>query len=119
MCALAVGVTAALVALNSDSYDAARWTAPPVTTSSRLASQSHANGLAKPGRAVAGAAAYEQWYDQMFPGFGDCALVSGSRPFMAFAPAYPHGQLRRSRLYPALPDLSSFTSMLWDNSGCG
>ena len=29
-------------------------------------------------RKLAGAPAYETWYDQMFPGFRDCAVVSGS-----------------------------------------
>jgi hypothetical protein len=29
-------------------------------------------------RKLAGVPAYETWYDQMFPGFRDCAVVSGS-----------------------------------------
>ncbi len=35
-------------------------------------------------RQVAGVPSYEMWYDQLFPGFRDCAFVSGSLPA-------PHG----------------------------
>jgi hypothetical protein len=86
--ALVVGATAAAVTLNSDSYDAARWTAGGDLVKAGYQATTvdagfewvgtYATGLAKPGRAVAGAPAYEQWYDQLFPGFRDCALVSAS-----------------------------------------
>ena len=86
---LVVGTTAAAVTLNSDSYDAARWTAGRdlVKVGYRATTVdagfdwvgSHTTALAKPGRIAAGAPAYEEWYDQMFPGFRECALVSASR----------------------------------------
>jgi 4-amino-4-deoxy-L-arabinose transferase-like glycosyltransferase len=85
---LLVGTTAVLITLNSDSYDAARWAAGRDLVKGGYRATtvdagfewvgSHATGLTRPGRVVAGAPAYEQWYDQLFPGFRDCALVSAS-----------------------------------------
>ena len=87
--ALLVGVVAVAVTLNADAYDAARWSAgedlvkagyPPGAIDAGFDwVGDHATVVARPGRAVASAPGYEMWYDQMFPGFQDCALVSGSR----------------------------------------
>lgn len=57
---------------------------------------SHASGLAKAGRHVASAPPYETWYDQMFPGFKECAFVSGSRldePQLALLRTVSHYEL--------------------------
>ena len=84
--AIAVG---GVVALNADAYDGARWAAgQEAVRAGYLASEvdagfdwvgSHTSAPAVRGRNVPGAASYETWYDQLFPGFKDCAFVSGSR----------------------------------------
>jgi hypothetical protein len=124
-CALVVGVTAAVVTLNSDSYDAARWAAGQDLVKAGFPARevdagfewvgSHATGLARPGRAVAGAPPYEQWYDQMFPGFRDCALVSGSRLL------WPSLRLIRTVSYDEVAFARPEPLYLYavDNSGCG
>jgi hypothetical protein len=88
LAALVVGATAVVLTLNSDSYDAARWSAGrqlaeagyPVGVIDAGIEWvgSHTAALARPGRVVAGAPPYEQWYVQMFRGASDCAVVSAS-----------------------------------------
>jgi hypothetical protein len=85
---LVVGATTVALTLNSDSYDAARWSAGrqlaeagyPVGAIDAGIEWvgSHTAALARPGRVVAGAPAYEQWYVQMFRGASECAVVSAS-----------------------------------------
>jgi hypothetical protein len=80
---------AGVVALNADAYDGARWAAGEQAVKAGYPSSavdagfdwvgSHTAAPAVRGRRVAGAASYETWYDQLFPGFRDCAFVSGSR----------------------------------------
>jgi hypothetical protein len=86
--ALPAIVVALTITLNADAYDGARWSAgqdlvkagyPPTRVDAGFEwVGSHAAVPARPGRRVAGAPSYETWYDQMFPGFRDCAFVSGS-----------------------------------------
>jgi Dolichyl-phosphate-mannose-protein mannosyltransferase len=90
--AAALAVTAVVVAgvitLNADAYDGARWAAGEQAVKWGYPASavdagfdwvgSHATAPAVRGRRVVGAASYETWYDQMFPGFRDCAFVSGS-----------------------------------------
>ena len=88
LAALVVGATAVVLTLNSDSYDAARWSAGrqlaeagyPVWAIDAGIEWvgSHTAALARPGRVVASAPPYEQWYVQMFQGASDCAIVSAS-----------------------------------------
>jgi hypothetical protein len=92
--AITLAAPAILVALaltlNADAYDAARWSAGQDAVAAGYAPAtvdggfewvgSHAASMAQPGRHVGSAPLYETWYDQMFPGFRDCAFVSGS-PF--------------------------------------
>ncbi len=88
LAALVVGATTVALTLNSDSYDAARWSAGrqlaeagyPVGAIDAGIEWvgSHTAALARPGRVVAGAPAYEQWYVQMFRGASECAVVSAS-----------------------------------------
>jgi hypothetical protein len=85
-----LGVVTAAVTLNAYAYayDAARWSAGQDAEKAGFAAStidagfewvgSHTTATAEPGRKVAGAPPYETWYDQMFPGFKDCAFVSGS-----------------------------------------
>jgi hypothetical protein len=83
-----VGTAAVAITLNSDAYDAARWSAGRDLVRAGYPASAvdagfdwvgaHARAPAQPGRALAGAPAYETWYDQMFPGLEDCALVSSS-----------------------------------------
>jgi hypothetical protein len=87
--ALIVAAVTAAVTLNADAYDAARWSAGRDAVMAGFAATTvdagfewvgnHATTVAKPGRRAADAPPYETWYDQMFPGFRDCAFVSGSR----------------------------------------
>ncbi|MGP8205841.1 MAG: hypothetical protein ACLQVK_07230 [Acidimicrobiales bacterium] len=84
---IVVAVAIALV-LNADAYDGARWKAGQVAVKAGIAASevdagfewvgSHATEDTLAYRKLAGAPAYETWYDQMFPGFRDCAVVSGS-----------------------------------------
>ena len=84
--AIAVG---GVVALNADAYDGARWAAGQEAVRAGFPASevdasfdwvgSHTSAPAVRGRNVPGAAPYETWYDQLFPGFKDCAFVSGSR----------------------------------------
>ena len=86
--ALSLAALAAAVTLNADAYDAARWSAGQDAVKAGFAATavdagfewvgSKAAAMADPGRKVTGAPPYETWYDQMFPGFNDCAFVSGS-----------------------------------------
>ena len=92
--ATSVGLTGIVVAvaialmLNADAYDGARWKAGQVAVKAGIAASevdagfewvgSHATEDTLAYRKLAGAPAYETWYDQMFPGFRDCAVVSGS-----------------------------------------
>lgn len=88
LAALVVGGTAVVLTLNSDSYDAARWSAGRQLAEAGYPFGaidagiewvgSHTAALARPGRVIAGAPPYEQWYVQMFPGASDCAVVSAS-----------------------------------------
>jgi hypothetical protein len=85
--AIIVLVTAA-VTMNADAYDGARWQAGELAVKAGVIPSrvdagfewvgDHASELAISGRSVAGAPAYETWYDKMFPGFRECAFVSGS-----------------------------------------
>ena len=84
--AIAVG---GVIALNADAYDGARWAAGQEAVRAGFPASevdasfdwvgSHTSAPAVRGRNVPGAASYETWYDQLFPGFKDCAFVSGSR----------------------------------------
>jgi hypothetical protein len=86
--ALVDAVVAGAVTLNGDAYDAARWSAGQDAVKAGFAPTmvdagfewvgSHASTVARPGRQVAGSPPYEKWYDQMFPGFRECAFVSGA-----------------------------------------
>lgn len=86
--ALAVAATATAAVLNSDAYDGARWSAGQDAVRAGFPSSevdagfewvgSHATATAKPNTSAAGAPAEETWYDQMFPGFRECAFLSGS-----------------------------------------
>ena len=81
-------LAAVALTLNADAYDAARWSAGQVAVAAGYAPAtvdagfewvgSHSASMAQPGRQLAGAPVYKTWYDQMFPGFRDCAFVSGS-----------------------------------------
>lgn len=120
-----VGFSALAVTLNSDAYDAARWAAGQELVDRGYPASAvdagfdwvgaHAGGVARPGRAVAGAPAYEMWYDQMFPGFKDCAVVSSS-PLLG-----PSLQLLRTTRYEelgfAVPE--RLYVYLVDNRACG
>jgi len=85
---LVLALVTAAVTLNADAYDAARWSAGEDAVKAGFAPAtvdagfewvgSHATTVAEPGRRVVGAPAYETWYDQMFPGFMECAFASGS-----------------------------------------
>lgn len=84
---IVVAVAMALM-LNADAYDGARWKAGQVAVEAGIAAGeidagfewvgSHATMGTLAYRKLAGVPAYETWYDQMFPGFRDCAVVSGS-----------------------------------------
>jgi 4-amino-4-deoxy-L-arabinose transferase-like glycosyltransferase len=86
--ALTLAVLTAAVTFNADAYDAARWSAGQDAVKAGFAATavdagfewvgSKTGAMADPGRRIAGAPPYETWYDQMFPGFSDCAFVSGS-----------------------------------------
>ena len=92
--ALVAGALATTVTLNADSYDGARWSAGQMAVKAGARANavdagfdwvgSHAAAPAVRARQVAGVPSYEMWYDQLFPGFRDCAFVSGSLPA-------PHG----------------------------
>lgn len=79
-------VTAALT-LNSDAYDGARWSAGQDAVKAGFPARTvdagfewvgdHASVKAVPAARRRGAL-YEAWYDEMFPGFRECAFVSGS-----------------------------------------
>ena len=84
-----LAVVTAAPTLNSDVYDAARWSAGRDAVKAGFAAGtvdagfewvgSDTTAIARPGRRVAAAPPYDTWYDQMFPAFKECALVSGSR----------------------------------------
>lgn len=86
--ALVVGATAVALTLNSDSYDAARWSAGQELVDAGYEASavdagfewvgSHTTAEAAPGRPAAGAPEYEQWYDQMFWPSRVCSVVSAS-----------------------------------------
>ena len=92
--ALVAGALATTVTLNADSYDGARWSAGQMAVKAGARANavdagfdwvgSHAAEPAVRAHQVAGVPSYEMWYDQLFPGFRDCAFVSGSLPA-------PHG----------------------------
>jgi len=83
-----LALVAVAISLNSDAYDAARWSAGKDLVAAGYPAEdvdagfdwvgAHEAVSAHPGRAVAGTPTYETWYDKMFPGFRDCALVSSS-----------------------------------------
>ena len=85
--AILVLVTAA-VTVNADAYDGARWRAGELAVKAGVRPSQvdagfewvgdHADEDAISTRYVAAAPLYETWYDQMFPGFQECAFVSGS-----------------------------------------
>ena len=87
--ALVAVAVAGVIALNADAYDGARWAAGEQAVKAGYPASavdagfdwvgSHTAETAVRGRRVPGAAAYETWYDQLFPGFKDCAFVSSSR----------------------------------------
>jgi hypothetical protein len=92
--ALLAAALATTVTLNADSYDGARWSAGQMAVKAGARANavdagfdwvgSHAAAPAVRARQVTGVPSYEMWYDQLFPGFRDCAFVSGSLPA-------PHG----------------------------
>jgi hypothetical protein len=85
--ALLVLVTGALT-VNADSYDWARWRAGELAVKAGVGPArvdagfewvgDHTGEDAISNRHVAAAPLYETGYDQMYPGFRDCAFVSGS-----------------------------------------
>ena len=84
-----VAAVAAVITLNADAYDAARWTAGNKAVAAGVPATmvdagfewvgNHQTGIALPGRRVLGAPFYDAWYDQMFPAFAECAFVSGNK----------------------------------------
>jgi 4-amino-4-deoxy-L-arabinose transferase-like glycosyltransferase len=83
-----VAAVAAVVTLNADAYDAARWSAGDTAVAAGVPATmvdagfewvgSHQSAVATPGRRVPGAPFYDTWYDQMFATFTECAFVSGN-----------------------------------------
>ena len=119
-----VAAVAAVITLNADAYDAARWTAGNKAVAAGVPATmvdagfewvgSHQAGVARPGRRVPGGPFYYTWYDQMFPAFAECAFVSGNdvslaslRPLATVT--YQEARLRRApgpaRLPPPPPGL--------------
>ncbi len=88
-----VAAVAAVITLNSDAYDAARWAAGTEAVAAGVPATmvdagfewvgSHQTGTAVPGRRVPGVPFYDTWYDQMFPSFAECAFVSGNKIALA------------------------------------
>ena len=88
MLATVVGGVAAVITLNADAYDAARWSAGHQAVAAGVPAAmvdagfewvgSHQSDIAVPGRQVRGSPFYLTWYDQMFPAFKECAFVSGN-----------------------------------------
>ncbi|MGP8208536.1 MAG: hypothetical protein ACLQVK_21215 [Acidimicrobiales bacterium] len=86
--ATVVGGVAAVITLNADAYDAARWSAGHQAVAAGVPAAmvdagfewvgSHQSDIAVPGRQVRGSPFYLTWYDQMFPAFKECAFVSGN-----------------------------------------
>lgn len=86
--ATVVAAVAAVITLNADAYDAARWSAGDKAVAAGVPATmvdagfewvgSHQPGVAVPGRRVPGNPFYETWYDQMFPAFAECAFASGN-----------------------------------------
>lgn len=74
--------------VNADAYDGARWRAGELAVKAGVRPSQvdagfewvgdHADEDAISTRHEAAAPLYETWYDQMFPGFQECAFVSGS-----------------------------------------
>ena len=87
--AAVIALVAGAVTVNADAYDGARWRGGELAVTQGFAATtvdagfewvgSHSAARAVRGRQVPGDPAYESWYDEMFPGFRDCAFVSGSR----------------------------------------
>jgi hypothetical protein len=87
--AVVVALVTSAVTVDADAYDGARWHGGELAVKQGFAATtvdagfewvgSHNPARAVRGRQVPGSPAYESWYDQMFPGFRDCAFVSGSR----------------------------------------
>ncbi len=83
-----VATVAVVLTLNTDAYDAARWSAGDRAVAAGVPAKmvdagfewvgSHQSAVALPGRHVPGSPFYETWYDQMFPTFNECAFVSGN-----------------------------------------
>jgi hypothetical protein len=83
-----ITLASAAVTLNADAYDGARWAAGQIAVRAGIAPSNvdagvewvgmHSSAVAVPGRLVPSHPPYETWYDQMFPGFRDCAIVSAS-----------------------------------------
>jgi hypothetical protein len=88
-----VAAVAAVITVNADAYDAARWTAGNKAVAAGVRATmvdagfewvgSHQAGIAVTGRRVPGVPFYDAWYDQMFPAFAECAFVSGNRISLA------------------------------------
>ncbi|HXW79894.1 MAG TPA: glycosyltransferase family 39 protein [Acidimicrobiales bacterium] len=86
--ALVAIAVAVVITLNADAYDGARWAAGEQAVKAGYPASavdagfdwvgSHTAAPAVRGRRLVTVAPYETWYDQLFPGFTDCAFVSGS-----------------------------------------
>ena len=79
---------AVVTTLNADAFDGARWRAGLAAAAAGLPASTvdagfewvgtHARAGVVPHRTVAGVPGYYSWYDQMVPGFRECAVVTAS-----------------------------------------
>jgi hypothetical protein len=85
---LVIGAVTAVLTLNADAYDGARWQAGQLAVRAGFAPSevdagfewvgTHTSEDANRALQVLPGPAYEAWYDKLFAGFRDCAFVTGS-----------------------------------------